>query len=187
MRKLFICFVISMFAFVVNAQKHLSFMGFPLNGSITSFQQKLATKSILPYKEFNATNPVGIKAFKGSFSGYESDVYVYFNEKSRNVYRAKACISNGQEDIVLDRYDEFKKLLCEKYKSCKYIEGSQNGYFSFCIFVRSENNEENIMGEIAVYISSHELLVGVNQYVLHIDYIDWANKNKNKAEKMSDL
>ena len=187
MKKLFVCFVISMVAFVANAQKHLSFMGIPLNGSITTFQQKLAAKNILPDKKLNATNPVGFKFFNGSFSGYKSEIIVYYNEKSKNVYRGKACIYENSEGITLDRYEEFKRLLGEKYKSSTSIEDTKDGYFTYHILVTDDKDKDIILGEIDLYIGKLELVPGSYNYSLHIDYIDFANQNKNKDEKMYDL
>lgn len=187
MKKLIFCFVLSMFAFVANAQKHLSFMGIPLNGSVTSFQQKLAAKKVWPDKELNALLSVGMRAFNGPFSGYDSKICVYYNEKSKNVYRAKATITYTDENITLDRYDEFKKLLCEKYKTGRFLEGTKDGYYTYTIIVPDEKDPENIIGEIDLYISKFELTPIEYQYILHIDYVDWANRDKNKEEKLSDL
>lgn len=80
--------------------QHMKFMGIPLDGTIDSFQAKLAAKGIKPDKQYNATTPVGSRFFEGIFCGYQAEFYAYYNAKTKNVYRCKACICNTSLNYV---------------------------------------------------------------------------------------
>ena len=64
------------------AQKepHLKFMGIPLDGTINQFQSKLTAKGIRVDVALNKNIGVGARAFKGTFSGKDAQVFVYYDE-----------------------------------------------------------------------------------------------------------
>ena len=88
--------------------EHLKFMGIPLTGSITAFQEKLKAKGIEYDAEGSRQIKVGCRCFKGSFSGEKANFYVYYNEKTKIVYRAKAvitCLSKekGEGQMIVNK------------------------------------------------------------------------------------
>ena len=83
----------------------MKFMGIPLNGTINQFQTKLSTKSVTVDVATNKTIGVGCRAFKGSFSGKDAQIFVYYDESSKVVYRAKAVIQSSDEDICDNNYN----------------------------------------------------------------------------------
>lgn len=180
--------ILLILAVCVNAQ-HLKFMGIPLDGSIDNFQAKLTAKGITPQKEYNATSAVGSRAFKGIFCGYEASFHTYYNVRTKVVYRSKACITSNDKDVILRRYREIKDMLDEKYISC-YQDGEQEGFDSYSLLIMKEGyfecKPENSTGTIDLYISVFDGFDGPS-YILHIDYTDRVNDEKNQVSKSNDL
>lgn len=67
MKKSLIILVLSILAMSMPAQaEHLKFMGIPLTGTITQFQQKLAAKGIVYNKMMSEEAAVGVRWFSGN-------------------------------------------------------------------------------------------------------------------------
>ena len=103
MKRTLFVIICCLFSIMIQAQtEHLKFMGIPLDGSITAFQNKLQAKGIKYDAEGSRLLKVGCRCFKGTFSGEEADFYVYYNERTKIVYRAKAvikCLSKKMQKI----------------------------------------------------------------------------------------
>ena len=54
--------------------EHLKFMGIPLTGTITQFQQKLTAKGVTHDKKASATAPIGTRIFSGKFAGAKAEI-----------------------------------------------------------------------------------------------------------------
>ena len=116
MKKVLLIFLSCLFSIILHAQtEHLKFMGIPLNGSITAFQSKLQAKGIRYDAEGSRQLKVGCRCFKGSFSNEKADFYVYYNEKTKIVYRAKAVITCLSKEKGEDKFYSFKGMLKSKY------------------------------------------------------------------------
>lgn len=179
MKRFLSFFVMLVLTLGVMAQtQHMKFMGIPLNGTISAFHQKLVAKGCKPNVEYNKTSPVGCRVFIGTFFGEKAEVYVYYNAKTKVVYRAKACILRSSEDDIIREYNEVKSALEEKYPDAYMVKDEYNGYESmhFC----------TAQGEIDLYVSKYDGY-SENPYSLHIDYIDEVNDKKNENSKMNDL
>ena len=99
MKRIVLMLVSCMMVMSVMAQnEHLKFMGIPLTGTITTFQTKLAAKGISYDKVASSQTESGVRCFKGVFSGEKANIYVYYNEKTKVVYRAKAVIEYPTEE-----------------------------------------------------------------------------------------
>ncbi len=158
--------------------QHMKFMGIPLNGTISAFHQKLVAKGCKHDVEVSNAVGAGSRVFAGTFFGEKADIYVYYNAKTKVVYRAKACIKRSSEDNIIRKYNEVKSALEEKYPDAYMSEDEHNGYDSM-VFYTSQ-------GWIDLYVSKHD---GYSEtpYSLHIDYIDDVNFKKNENSKMNDL
>lgn len=178
MKKIAIILVSLFSVMALNAQtEHIKFMGIPLDGTISIFQGKLATKELKPDAKFNASSPVGTRMFKGNFAGNKANVYVYYDKKTKLVYRAKACISNTDEKISEQVYNELKQLLDKKYKGDKVV-GEQDGHETYSIFLET--------GWISLFVSKYPDFYP-DTYVLHIDYNDRANTVIYEKSQLDDI
>lgn len=190
MKRIVFYLLFSFLAISVNAQKHLAFMGFPLDGSITAFQQKLATKNVIPDDVVNDGTIPGALFYKGTFSSDNAQIIVYFNPTTKNVYRAKACIMSTVESQILKKLGEYKEMLIEKYSPSFTENNEQDGYPSYTIpiFIKEvEEDEKSLIGTISLYISKLYQVHGNYQYTLHLDYTDVINIIKNEEERKIDL
>lgn len=177
-------FIIALASACAQGQDHMKFMGFPLNGTINQFQAKLGTKGVVVDVATNKTIGVGCRAFKGSFSGKDAQVFVYYDENTKVVYRAKAVIQSSDEDICDNNYNYFVNMLSTKYSDAEFERGEQDGHESISFFV--PNNELAVykyLGTIDVYRSSYYSI----SYSIHVDYTDTVNKVKHENRNMDDL
>ena len=165
--------------------EHLKFMGIPLDGSISTFQSKLTAKGINYDAYASKILPKGCRAFKGVFSGEKASIYVYYNEKTKTVYRAKAVIEYMSKERGEYKLRDFSSMLQDKYGSDLVSEGEQNDHPSFLLGV-SDNEGINMIGLISLYISDPEYSFMENCF-LHVDYEDKANSLSDKKSNMDDL
>lgn len=186
MNRLYFSLLFLLLSCTVFAQReYMKYMGIPLNGSITNFQQKLEAKGVKLNKVVNSKVAVGTRVFKGPFSGENADVYVYYNEKTKIVYRAKAVIEYPTKDIGERNFEKFSSMLKEKYLSGVVKDGEQEGHPALCMRVL-DNNFEFTIGFVSMYISDANDYFDEHVY-LHIDYEDEANSQSDKHTNMDDL
>lgn len=165
--------------------EHLKFMGIPLNGSITAFQTKLQAKGIKYDAEGSRQLKVGCRCFKGSFSGEKANFYVYYNEKSKMVYRAKAVITCLSKEKGEEKFSSFRLMLKSKYSDGYSNDSEQDGHPSLTIIV-PDSKQENDLGCVGMYISNPPYSF-IDEVYLHIDYEDIANTKVNQVNNMDDL
>lgn len=175
MRKIIIFTLSVLFSVASFAQKeHLKFMGIPLNGTITQFQAKLQAKGVRYNDKISAGLPEGSIAFDGVFAGETAKIFIYYNTKTKIVYRGKAVVFNKRLDLAEQIYGSFKDMLSAKY-ICTESNEDYNGYKAstysagksmITLYITNENNK---------------------YYAIHIDYQDYLNSMSNISNKMDDL
>ena len=182
------CLILAITSFA-QSNAHIKFMGIPLTGTITQFQAKLATKGCTYNKVGSSSIPNGTRAFNGTFVGKKVDIYVYYDIKTKTVYRTKAVISGVSEDLVLQEYSRIKDLLSQKYGSDSddmYV-GTQGGKESVSFI--SANDEGDINGSIDLFITQDEetWIRAPYNYNLHIDYNDRINTIKHENQQLDEI
>lgn len=172
-------------AFAVPAQAqtapHFRFMGIPINGTITNFQSKLASKGFIYDAQASKRSDPGVRQFNGMFSGNKAKLVVFFDSKTKIVYDVKVIIERYDRDAAQDLYDEMRSNLLTKYEG------------------KSTNKDAKVDGEDAtyIYVFQDDKLIGViNIYIqepsyestwVAIEYVDIVNTGKNRDSKMEDL
>lgn len=170
----------------IHAQtEHLKFMGIPLTGSIATFQSKLQAKGITYNKKASMELKAGCRVFNGTFSGEKADFYVYYNEKTKIVYRAKAVITCINKEIGERTYQDFDSMLRSKYSEHVASTGEQNGHQSLSILV-TDSKIERTLGYVGMYVTYPPYSFMDDMYI-HIDYEDVTNKKDNANRNMDDL
>ena len=186
MKRILTFMIILQFAINVQAQtEHLKFMGIPLNGSIAAFQTKLQAKGIKYDAEGSRQVKVGCRCFKGSFSSEKADIYVYYNERTKVVYRAKAVITYLSKEKGEDKFYSFKSMLKTKYSDGIASDSEQDGHPSLSILV-PDSKKERDLGFVGMYITNPPYSF-MEEVYLHIDYEDIANREVNQTDNMNDL
>lgn len=111
MKKIFA--ILAMFFAVINimAQEHLSFKGIPIEGSITTFCQKLKTKGFTSIGRDN-----NITMFTGDFTGRKATVGVTATDDGKNVFAVIVFFEpSGEWNTLVNTYDYYKDLYTRKY------------------------------------------------------------------------
>lgn len=184
MKKSLIILILSVLAMCLPAQaEHLKFMGIPLTGSITQFQQKLTAKGVKYDKAMSQQLPAGVRMFNGTFAGEKSKIFVYYDPSSKVVYKAKAVSGYPSASSCNTKYEDLKSMLSSKYSEAETDIDYQDGHEAF--YYRVYNNG-NPLGVIAVYVSYNLYAYPMDNEV-NIEYIDYANYLKNDDSKMNDL
>ena len=99
------------------SSQHLKFMGIPIDGSITNFQNKLIAKGF-KYDKVGSQNLEGpVRIFNGQFAGETSWIYVYYDKEQKFVYRVKVVIECATEDRAYSKMCKFRNQLIEKYST----------------------------------------------------------------------
>ena len=62
-------------------------MGIPLNGTINQFQEKLISKGVKPYADFNKlAQGEPIRFFRGNFAGNKALIKIKYNNRTKIVW-----------------------------------------------------------------------------------------------------
>ena len=186
MKKSLIILVLSILAMSMPAQaEHLKFMGIPLTGTITQFQQKLAAKGVTYDKKMSEKSAVGVRWFNGTFAGSKADIIVWYDADSKIVYGAKAvyeCFSTNSRDNM---YNDLKSMLSTKYSEESCEEGYKDYHENYTIRVTDEYGY-SLIGVITLHCTQGEFPYDDTYYV-HVEYLDFENYSKNQDSKMNDL
>lgn len=191
MKKILLTLCCMLFAIATIAQtnNHIKFMGIPLTGTIAQFQAKLVAKGCTYNKVASSSISNGTRAFKGTFVGNKVDIYVYYDIKTKIVYRTKAVVSGVSEDFAEQEYSKMKDLLSQKYGSDSedmYV-GTKDGKESVSFISANDDGETN--GSIDLFITQDEetWVRAPFNYNLHIDYNDRINTNKHENQQLDEI
>lgn len=203
MKKIFILWLFAMISIASLAQnttEHLSYMGIPITGTITQFQSKLQAKGCSLDKMVSGSLSVGCRAFKGNFIGNKVTIFVYYDEKTRVVYRVKSVVGNVSESIAEQKYNQIKNMLLQKYGMTYSNYGEQTGKESFSVLVEGKKlnpqmdlttlplSTNGFKGNIDLFIAKDETMLSFPfDYNLHIDYYDAINNEKHLNQDLEDL
>lgn len=78
-----ICFFCSTVLYAQNY--HLLFLGIPIDGTITEFQEKLEEKGILYDARASKMLSIGLRSFKGDIEGENCNITVFYTKSSKTV------------------------------------------------------------------------------------------------------
>lgn len=187
MKKSLFIILICLMSTVCEAQtnEHMKFLGIPLTGSIANFQVKLQAKGIQYDKTTSKQIGAGCRAFKGTFAGETATFYVYYNERTKIVYRAKAVIMCSNRHNAEQKFEKFQTMLTNKYETGISQKGVQEGYPSFSLAVPNRNLDDTL-GYVGMYMTDLGYSF-LDDVYLHIDYEDAANTSNNQSRNMDDL
>jgi hypothetical protein len=174
MRRIILASLMLLICAIASAQ-HMKFMGIPLDGTITTFTAKLQAKGakISPY---NSKIGAGCRWFVGSFFGEDANIFVYFDTKSKVVYRAKAVIESEDFSQLKRIYNDISESIDSKYDATCTVD-RHNNYESTSYSVDLKTSADFYEGIIDLYFDDNGSTYS-KKYVLHIDYYDWANRRK---------
>lgn len=177
----FIMFVCSIFAMAQN-ETHLKFMGLELGGTISEMQSHLEKKG-LTIDPMNKSLPVGQRAYNGIFSGENAQIIIWYNPRTKLVYRGKAIIEKQSKDNVTQAMNIMEQKLDTKYGvECKKKESFVDDHLHE--FDQVNYNTDN--GTIGLFITSTSY-GSHDPFYLHVDYHDRINSTLKVLDEMDDL
>ena len=180
--------------------KGIEFMGVPLEGNITTFNQALLQK------DFTLSNPGqhdGTNIYKGTYEGEQAYVFVEYEPQTDFVYRAIAQISRSSKDLILEKYQTIRDLIETKYTQSEGLKvlqekkerfdsvmhgraknpfewkavTRQNGYETATFMI--PDHLGNILGDITLFINeSPSRDPETTDYNLFIQYTLWKNQEE---------
>ena len=185
MKRIIHILVLIILASFMQAQaEHLKFMGIPLTGTITQFQQKLAAKGVTYSKAESERAAVGTRIFKGTFAGSKATIVVWYNSKTKIVYGAKALFEFSTTKSRDNKYDELKSMLSYKYSDESSETEYKDGLETYHMTVTDDYGYSKL-GIISLYRTENEF--SYSTYYVHIEYTDIVNYNNNQDSLMKDL
>jgi hypothetical protein len=169
-----------------NAQ-HLRFSEIPIEGSITSFQSKLAAKGIRVNQAESNKAPVGQRIFNGKFQGYNAVITVYYNRKTKDVYKVEAVIESKKKETIQGILDRSLKAIEQKYiyQTQHDLDDGTKLHFQYYILPTKESAEYigliHIKPSYAYYVQDNNS-AGQNlqlaSFIITFDYEDAVNTSK---------
>lgn len=113
MKKYLFSLIFVCFAFCALTQEHLMFKGIPIEGSMTTFCQKLKSKGFTAIGREN-----NINMFIGDFTGRQASVGVAATDEGKNVHSVVVLFDqSGEWNNLVNTYDYYKELYTRKYGS----------------------------------------------------------------------
>lgn len=111
MKKNFVILTMLFAIINITAQEHLSFKGIPIEGSMTTFCQRLKTKGFTSIGRNN-----NISMFTGDFTGRKATVGVTATDDGKNVFAVVVFLDpSGEWNTLVNTYDYYKELYTRKY------------------------------------------------------------------------
>lgn len=111
MKKFLFTLILAFISLYGFSQEHLSFKGIPIEGSMTSFCQKLKAKGFTQIDRDN-----NITMFIGDFTGRQATVGVRASDDGKNVFSVIVFFDpSGEWNTLVNTYDYYKDLYTRKY------------------------------------------------------------------------
>lgn len=180
------------------AQRHLSFMGIPIDGTISSFEIKLKAKGVMPDKEINNSLPYGERVYKGIYIGRKCNIKVRYTGKTKTVYGIEIGFSDENQSRVNSFESDFVEGVKKKYKDSHRID--EDNLLDKTIYVYKTKGIDNFSWDNVIGILKTEWMTiigkpkdgysGLKEKVIRsvkIYYIDKVNTERRDEENSSDI
>ena len=175
--KRILCLFFAIACFFVVEAKHFEFMGIPINGTITNFQQKLKAKGFTYDAKESKTLEAGGRAYKGTFSGKKCQLMVSYSTLTKQVYMVCVFIKSSTWDEVRSHYNYFQLLFTEKYSPNLEVEDVDDG-----VLIKVYDDNLSLYGGVTLQEKEINYRRG-----LVIGYIDVENFQKNQQDEINSL
>ena len=198
MKRYSLFFLILFSSFSCIAQRHLSFMGIPIDGTISSFEIKLKAKGVMPDTEINKSLPYGERMYNGIYIGRKCSIKVRYTGKTKTVYGVEISFSDENQSRVNSFESDFVEGVKKKYKD-NHLMGDDN-LSDKTIYVYNTTGIENFSWDNVIGIFKTEWMTifakpkdeypDLKKKVIRsvkIYYIDKTNTELRDEENASDI
>lgn len=187
MKKIGLLLMVCLMSLTIQAQvEHLRFMGIPIDGKISAFENQLKRKGFIPDPRFRTLPKEYFstaRIYKGAFAN-EDDVtlVVKFDKNTKLVWSVNVIIDCYSQNRMLEKYDKYESMYREKYKDSIFNDAQTERKTGISIGVPSL--EQGIYGLIVL---AKDVEPGTEKYSVTIEYIDRYNLEKCSANSLNDL
>ena len=162
--------------------KHLTIMGIPISGNISTFQQKLVAKNYRVDARRNKVLPDGQREFKGRFSGHTCSLRAYYFPDDKIVYKVRVTIDFIKASNADAAYTEIKSNLLRKYKKASPKMGRRDGHESMSAMIIDD--DDDILGFIDLIVFEGDEII---ESQLVVGYTDMDGSVKEEKKHTDDL
>lgn len=155
-------FLLSLLLPVFCHAKHVEFMGVEINGTLTDFSSKLNAKGLTVDREASQRHP-DVRFFDGYFFKHKCSIIVYYDPKTKLVYRAKAIADFNSLTQAKKYLQEVLDGLAAKYgEGYTTEENTDDQYITFyrrALVDKSITSEYEgfvgylVIGEVQIYLT----------------------------------
>ncbi len=160
------------------AQKHMKFMGIPIDGNVYSFCEQLKKRGF--YK--NPEEAESAISFSGKFYGEDAYVDVTYDPSNNIVFQVTVSIIKTLAMELTPIQRDVMNAIEDKYVNKKELKDSQLSQYDYYIF-----DEYDLVGMIQTYILDTSLMKQGGESMLSISYLDVENYMKYEDKKREDI
>lgn len=171
------------------AQEHLLFKGIPIEGSMTTFCQKLEDKGFVSVGSDN-----DVMMFRGDFTGREANVNVIATDKGKNVFSVVVFFEpSGEWNTLVNTYNYYKNLYTRKYGDPEHSEESNPAYSNTNTSLMLEVFQGTVVYESMWNVTGGDILLSIEKYTAAayehkgIVIITYRDSQNNEAKIKNDL
>ena len=177
-RRIFTFFIVLLIPLFVSSQKHMRFMGIPIDGSANLFCQKLMEKGFSKDKEEVAN----AHCFIGKFYGEDANIQVDYTHDTHIVYSVTVYIIKHSALSLYPIQRDFLKAVEDKYKFKKETINPQLYQYDYYIF-----DGLDPVGLIQTFIVDSKTIQATREAMLSITYLDVENYMDYENRKREDI
>lgn len=189
MRKLLITLTMLFAVINIMAQEHLSFMGIPIEGSLTTFCQKLKAKG---FNSVGSDN--NFQSFTGNFTGRTATVGVKATDDGKDVCAVGVLFeSSGEWNTLVNTYDYYKNLYTRKYGQPTISEENNPARSESNIALMQELYQGTVNYDSTWQVASGTIQLSINKSpeiyegVVTIIYLDSQNYENKIQNDLNDI
>ena len=162
---------------------HMEFMGIPMNGTISNFSTKLASKG---FKALTG-EAKGIKPYSGDYFNWPAKLHVYYLPTTKEVYQVRVVIDCYTEATAQYLVGQLLAAYEEKYEGADIEEGEHEGYDAYEIVLFDWDNiypagtdEDGETQYVVPYLGWIDIFMSdsFGDYSVFVDFFDWENYEK---------
>lgn len=164
-RLLTILIVLGVSLYGYSQTEHAKFMGIPIDGTITQFQQKLQAKGIKYNQQVSRMVQNGYRIFYGKHEGENARITAMYNVNTKIVYAVGVVHEYKSAEAAIDKFSKISDSLNNKYVFDN--EESGNGRMRFLI---PSQDYSRAVGSVVVFCD-----YDYGTFNTYVQYSDYAN------------
>ena len=146
------------------SQKHMKFMGIPIDGTINSFCEQLVEHGFM--RDKNA--PENMHCFIGKFYGEDANIDVEYDSYTQNVHSVAVSIIKKSTLFLYPIQRDILKAIEEKYKFRKDLVNPQLYQYDYYIF-----DDFDPIGLIQTFVIGSDTPQGAMLNITYRDVENW--------------